>query len=69
MLSNHIYLITYVTGGVAASWWCSFNILIGPEEGRSLATRQCLKDPHFQSSVDWLLEAHRKPTNNSTKTT
>ena len=29
----------------------------------------CLEEPHFQQSFDWLLEVHRKLTNNLTKTT
>ena len=34
-------------------------------EGRSLASSSilCLKDTHFQSSVNWPPEVHRKPTN------
>ena len=61
-IPTHAHSITYLTG----VW------LLKPEvfyqwtrpEGHTLY----FKDTHFQPSVVWPLEVHRKPTNNPTKT-
>ena len=65
MLSNHAYLITYVTGVWLVKPKCSFNILKGPEarpEGRSLTTPTTA--PSCASGTNKMLTGQRKSTGN-----
>ena len=69
-MSNHAHLIIPCQRGVATKAGSVHSIFSkdrkpGKKEGAIL----CLKDPLFQSSVDWPPEVHQKPTSNPTKNT
>ena len=74
-MSNHAHLITPAKG----VWLLRPEVFIqycqrtgsqarreGPDHTHS-NNILCLKDPLFESSVDWPLEVHRKPTSNPQK--
>ena len=73
MLSNHAHLITYVTG----VWLLEVEVFIkycqraGREEPGQTHNSiiLCLKDTHFQSSVDWPPEAYKQSHKNHTAST